>query len=219
MQPQIPPTPIHGPSAPAPNPRNIALDWVDALGILGTVYGLGFVLYLFELEIPRAVILATLLGFPLARRRWMGKPVQTVTRDVSALGVLSTLLIAFGTLGGGALAYAIVINAKPVERPPLTGPILTMQESLPANASAEERASFELQRQEMERMEAVYQERLYREERIRDEENRRERMLRLLLFCVVPVGMVALGGFLDRRRMRRDAAASPGPLPAGRAGS
>ncbi len=35
MQPQIPPTPIHGPSAPAPNPRNIALDWVDALGILG----------------------------------------------------------------------------------------------------------------------------------------------------------------------------------------
>ena len=207
MQPQTPPTQVPAPSAPAPNPSNLALDWVDALGMLGTVYGLGFALYLFEMELPRIVVLAALAGFPLARRRWMGKPVQTVSRSVSVLGVLSTLLIAFGVVGGGGLAYAIVVNARPTEPTPLTGPILTMQEVLPDDATPAQRAAFEVQRQEMERQEAVYQERLYREERARIAVEHRERMVRLFLFSLVPVAMVALGGFLDRLRMRRDAAA------------
>lgn len=208
MTPRISPTQAPTPSAPAPNMRNLALDWVDALGMLGSLYGLSFIFYLFKVEeVPRIVILAAVAGFPLARRRWMGKPVQTVSRGVSALGMLSTLLIAFGTLGGGGLAFALVVNARPAEPTPLTEPMLTVERVLPKDASAEQRAAFEAERQEQARQEAVFLERLHREERARIAVEHRERMVRLFLFSLVPVAMVALGGFLDRLRMRRDAAA------------
>lgn len=210
MQPQTPPT--QGPlqRASTPDMSRFAFDWVDAIGILILMSGLGFLFHHLGEEIPLILSLPCLLAVPVARRRWLGVPFRTVARRFSLLGLLSSALIIFGTLGGALLIFGIANNARRVVEPlPVFESSIVLTEHLPDNATPEQRAAFEARNQIREREKRELreaEERRAREEQARDEEARQALVRTLLLWCAAPVGMVALGGFLDSLRMRWDSA-------------
>ncbi len=94
----------------------LALDWVDALLILITVYGLiGLQTWLSgdteDLYMSEAVLFPAMMAGPMTRRFTLGVPVRHVKKSFSISGLFATLAIVFGALIAAFGAWVLYTHA------------------------------------------------------------------------------------------------------------
>lgn len=113
--------------------NRLALDWVDAVGILGAALIMTLVLRAlgidwdamstFGKKLLVAPFLPLFIAVPYLRRRYLGVPTRVVQSSLSLLGLVATLFIVFGMF---AAAIAIAVLALGDHAGPFPTPLLTV---------------------------------------------------------------------------------------------
>lgn len=101
------------------NWTHLELDWVDLLGIVGTMFSALFVVafvarhgaQIVFLRYPAIVV--GLLAFPIVRRRWFGKKTSGVARSVTSAGLASAAIMWLGVVLALGGVFALYIAAGP----------------------------------------------------------------------------------------------------------
>lgn len=199
----------------APPKRHVAFDWIDAAGLVLALFVVVLVHVLFvggPAGWPtRAGAMVSVVAVHRLRRVLFGAPLKFVDRRVSALGLVATALIIFGSLlGVGGLALAAfwkpTAPSAPVERVARRPMEILQVCVVEGQRKSGDACLTPEQRQESEARELGRQE-ADAAERTREAETRSarhaSRIQTFLAIAAAGLAMLVVGGLLDSRRPRQ----------------